>query len=73
MTQTTFAPKTWRILRNHEGRYCIHPAALDIPTGWFAQGDESTRDACLDEITRLWTDMRPDALKREMDAQERVA
>lgn len=59
----------WHILRNHEGRYSVHPTHHDLPAGWVPVGTPDTRAACLEEITRLWTDMRPEALKVAMQGE----
>lgn len=59
----------WCILRNHEGRYSVHPAAHDLPVGWCLAGGPDTRDACLAQIAETWTDMRPEVLKAAMRAE----
>lgn len=71
--QSLLDPQThWRILHNHEGRYSIHPAARDLPAGWEPVGTPDTREACLSEIARLWTDMRPEALKMALQTEGAV-
>lgn len=69
-SHSPLAQAQWRILRNHEGRYSVHPAALETPPGWEALGPPDTRAACLEKIAHLWSDMRPSALQAAMTQVE---
>jgi len=56
--------RTWLVVLNHEEQYSIWPEDRELPPGWRAEGTRGTRDACLDHIERVWTDMRPLSLRR---------
>ncbi len=61
----------YQVVVNHEEQYSIWPADRDIPLGWQAVGKSGTKEACLDYIKEVWTDMRPLSLRRKMaDNQE---
>ncbi|HEU5331179.1 MAG TPA: MbtH family NRPS accessory protein [Actinocrinis sp.] len=66
---------TYRVVRNDEEQYSVWPADRDLPLGWYAEGTEGPRSACLDHIGRIWTDMRPASLRRRMEraGQEQAA
>ncbi|QFQ99402.1 MbtH family NRPS accessory protein [Streptomyces phaeolivaceus] len=64
--------ETYLVVMNHEEQYSIWAADREMPAGWRAEGTSGTREACLDHIERVWTDMRPLSLRRRM-ADERVA
>lgn len=48
-----------QVIVNHEEQYSIWPTDRDLPAGWRAAGFEGSKQACLDYIDRVWTDMRP--------------
>ncbi len=52
------------VVLNHEGQYSIWPAAREIPPPWRSVGMRGTRDACLEHIRTVWTDMRPLSVRR---------
>jgi uncharacterized protein YbdZ (MbtH family) len=58
----------WRVVVNSEEQYSIWPADREPPSGWQPDGVEGTRDACLDHIATVWTDMRPKGLREWMEA-----
>lgn len=58
----------FRVVVNEEEQYSIWAVDLDLPAGWRQVGDARPKDACLDHIEELWTDMRPLSLRRDMDA-----
>lgn len=66
MTHTPPHSPLWHILRNDEGRYSVWPKDQPAPAGWTITGDPGTREDCLSRIAEIWTDMRPDALKKVM-------
>lgn len=45
----------------------------EIPDGWRSTGFTGKIDACLVEIERVWTDMRPLSLRRAMDDADEAA
>jgi MbtH protein len=49
---------THRVVVNHEEQYALWPADKAIPEGW-SQVFEGGREACLEHVERVWTDMRP--------------
>lgn len=53
----------WHVLCNHEGRYSLAPAHHPVPAGWQQQGEPAVKSECLNRISGLWTDMRPNSLK----------
>jgi MbtH protein len=66
---------SYLVLVNDEGQYSLWPAMLDVPGGWSVDFGENTRQACLDHIEKVWTDMRPKSLVKVMDdaARERAS
>jgi MbtH protein len=61
----------YQVVINHEEQYSIWPAARTIPDGWKAVGKSGTKEACLDYIEEVWTDMRPLSLRKRMAEESR--
>ena len=59
------------VVMNHEEQYSIWPAYREIPAGWNDMGVRGTKDECLDHIEKVWTDMRPLSLRKQMEEWER--
>jgi uncharacterized protein YbdZ (MbtH family) len=57
----------YRVVVNHEEQYSIWPEYRDIPAGWRDVGVSGTKQACLDHIETVWTDMRPLSLRQTME------
>ena len=55
------------VVRNAEEQYSIWPEGREVPAGWETDGTVGPKDACLEHITQVWTDMRPLSLRRRMD------
>lgn len=55
------------VVVNHEEQYSIWPQGRDLPAGWRDAGFTGTRQACLDHVGEVWTDMRPLSLRRSME------
>jgi uncharacterized protein YbdZ (MbtH family) len=55
------------VVLNHEEQYSIWPANRELPDGWNVEGFRGGREECLAHIDRVWTDMRPLSLRRQMD------
>lgn len=53
-------------LVNDEGQYSLWPAAIAVPQGWHTALGPAPRQACLDHIGEVWTDMRPTSLVAQM-------
>ena len=62
MTERDDGPE-YLVVRNDEEQYSIWPAERELPAGWHPEGTRGTRDACLDHIERVWTDMRPKSVR----------
>jgi MbtH protein len=71
MTATDTDDETiYDVVINHEEQYSIWPAGREIPLGWTAVGTTGPKQQCLDYISKVWTDMRPLSLRRQMQAAE---
>lgn len=53
-----------KVVVNEEEQYSIWPADRANPAGWRDEGTRGTREACLEHIGRVWTDLRPLSLRR---------
>ncbi|SNT48518.1 MbtH protein [Asanoa hainanensis] len=62
--------RTYQVVVNHEEQYSIWPADRPAPDGWTATGPAGPKQECLDHIARVWTDMRPLSLRREMESEQ---
>lgn len=58
------------VVVNHEEQYSIWPAGKDVPLGWTKTGMHGAKQACLDHIKEVWTDMRPLSLRQQMAAAQ---
>jgi MbtH protein len=58
--------RIWRVVLNHEEQYSIWPAERELPAGWREEGKRGSREECLDHIEKVWTDMRPLSVRREL-------
>jgi MbtH protein len=67
MTDNQTDERTYRVVRNDEEQYSVWWADRSIPAGWYAEGFEGTKDACLERIGEVWTDMRPLSLRRRRE------
>ncbi|RID90091.1 MbtH family protein [Gemmobacter lutimaris] len=54
------------VVMNHEEQYSLWPKGRDLPAGWTATGFGGDKQACLDHINAVWTDMRPLSLRKAM-------
>ncbi len=63
----------YKVVINHEEQYSIWPADRENLAGWKDAGKVGTRQQCLDHIEEVWTDMRPLALKQNLEKLERAA
>lgn len=63
---TTAAAETYRVVMNDEEQYSIYAADRELPAGWRDAGMTGTREACLEHIEAVWTDMRPLSLRNQM-------
>ena len=58
----------YHVLINEEGQHSLWPSFVDVPAGWTIVHKSDNRAACLEFIERNWTDMRPNSLIRQMEA-----
>src|ERR1700689_3619895 len=56
------------VLISDEGQHSLWPVFADVPDGWEVIFGEDGRQECLDFIEKNWTDMRPNSLIRQMEA-----
>ena len=62
----------YQVVVNEEEQYSLWPTGRDIPHGWRAVGEDGSKADCLAYIERVWTDMRPLSLRREMESKLRI-
>ena len=56
----------YKVVVNHEEQYSIWPADRAAPKGWKDEGTTGSQAEVQDHIRKVWTDMRPLSLRREM-------
>ncbi|GAA3013188.1 MbtH family protein [Actinokineospora diospyrosa] len=56
------------VVVNDEEQYSVWAAGRELPAGWRASGFSGPRQACLDHIDQVWTDMRPASVRRAAQA-----
>jgi len=56
------------VVYNDEEQYSIWLADRPLPSGWHEEGTRGSKDACLDHIEVIWTDMRPLSVRRRLSA-----
>jgi MbtH protein len=56
----------YKVVVNHEEQYSIWPEYRENPLGWRDAGKAGNKAECLDHIEKVWTDMRPLSLRRQM-------
>ncbi|WBB78064.1 MbtH family NRPS accessory protein [Micromonospora sp. WMMD882] len=61
----------YHVVVNDEEQYSVWRADRDVPAGWRTVGEPAPKEACLDEIERVWTDMRPASVRRWMEESSR--
>jgi MbtH protein len=54
------------VVKNAEEQYSIWPAFKAIPLGWETVGFSGSKEACLEYISQIWTDMRPLSLRQHL-------
>jgi MbtH protein len=59
----------YQVVLNDEEQYSIWPVDRAVPAGWRTAPCRGPKAACLEYIERVWTDMRPLSLRKQMDAQ----
>ena len=56
----------YQVVVNDEEQYSIWPEGRDLPLGWRPEGFTGSKEACLDHIEKVWTDMRPKSLRDKL-------
>src|SRR5215468_1263743 len=59
---------TYSVLITDKAQHSLWPVFADVPVGWKVIFGEDKRQACLDFVEKNWTDMRPNSLIRQMEA-----
>ena len=67
MSETEAIAELYTVVINHEEQYSIWPQDREIPLGWRDAGKSGDKQACLDWIDEVWTDMRPLSLRQRME------
>ncbi|QEV16638.1 MbtH family protein [Streptomyces alboniger] len=55
------ADGTYLVLVNDLRQHSLWPALSAVPAGWSAVHGPASRQACLDHVEAVWTDLRPKA------------
>lgn len=58
----------YKVVKNEEEQYNIWPADRVNKPGWTDAGKTGTKEECVAWINEVWTDMRPQSLRRSMEA-----
>jgi MbtH protein len=58
--------RTYKVVVNHEEQYSIWFAEREAPAGWREVGVTGSKADCLAHIEKVWTDMRPLSLRKQM-------
>ena len=56
----------FHVLVNDEGQHSLWPKFVPVPQGWKIVLESESRAACLDYITKNWTDIRPKSLLEQL-------
>jgi len=59
----------YKVVINPEEQYSIWPEERENALGWKDEGFCGDKQACLDHIEAVWTDMRPLSLRQKMAKQ----
>lgn len=57
----------YKVVVNHEEQYSIWPADRQNPLGWRDVSQSGPKAECLAHIEKVWTDMRPLSLRKQME------
>lgn len=60
----------YQVVVNDEEQYSLWPDGKLVPQGWTPTGTSGTKDACLDYVRSVWTDMRPKSVRERATRQE---
>jgi MbtH protein len=57
----------YKVLVNHEEQLSLWPVHRENPLGWRDVGVTGSREECLAYVREVWTDMRPQSLRKRME------
>jgi MbtH protein len=57
----------YHIVMNQEEQYSIWPEWKEVPLGWKVLSQPLSKELCLEEIERRWTNMRPLSVRPKLD------
>ena len=57
----------FKVVVNHEEQYSLWPADRENKRGWRDEGFRGTQEECTRHIRKVWKDMRPLSLRKELD------
>ncbi|HEX8868062.1 MAG TPA: AMP-binding protein, partial [Lentzea sp.] len=55
------------VVLNDEEQYSIWRSDRALPAGWYAEGTRGSKDACRDHVDRIWTDVRPLSVRKQLN------
>jgi MbtH protein len=58
---------TYKVVVNHEEQYSLWLADRKNPLGWMDTGFIGPKTECLAYIKKVWTDIRPLSLRKEIE------
>jgi MbtH protein len=56
----------FKVVINHEEQYSVWPRAIEMGGKWKIAVKSCSLEACHDHIGKVWTDMRPLSLRKQM-------
>jgi MbtH protein len=68
MSETSDDQNVYQVVLNHEGQYSLWPVDREVPAGWKQAGKSGTKEECLAYINEVWTDMRPESLRKRLES-----
>lgn len=63
--------RTYVVVMKGEEQYSIWLVDQSIPAGWHAVGKTGSKEECLDYIEKVWTDMRPMSVRKQLESADR--
>ena len=57
----------YKVVVNHEEQYSIWPADRENKRGWRDAGFKGTQKECTAHIRKVWKDMRPLSIRKELE------
>lgn len=61
----------YKVVVNHEEQYSIWFADRGLPAGWSETGVSGSREACLEHIAEVWTDLTPRSVRERLEGRAR--